>query len=70
MPFWSRVMHRCYDRADQRYGDPVIFTHTNSQPSPIVGWLRHSRQIAGWGTDPNPAQAWLAHVRSVLAQAQ
>jgi hypothetical protein len=48
----------------------VIFAHTNCQPSPITGWLRHSRQVSGWGTDPNPAQAWLAHVRGVLAQAQ
>ncbi len=48
----------------------VTFAHTNAQPSPITGWLRHSRQITGWGTDPNPAQAWLAHVRGVLALAR
>ena len=48
----------------------VTFAHTNAQPSPITGWLRHSRQLTGWGTDPNPAQAWLAHVRGVLALAQ
>lgn len=48
----------------------VTFAHTNAQPSPITGWLRHSRQITGWGIDPNPAQAWLAHVRGVLALAQ
>jgi hypothetical protein len=48
----------------------VTFARTNSQPSPRTGWLRHSRQISGWGTDVNPAQAWLAHVRGVLASAQ
>ena len=48
----------------------VTFAQTNCQPSPLTGWLRHSRQIAGWGTDLNPAQAWLAHVRGVLSQAQ
>jgi hypothetical protein len=48
----------------------VTFAQTNCQPTPVAGWLRHSRQITGWGTDPNPAQAWLAHVRGVLALAQ
>jgi hypothetical protein len=48
----------------------VSFAHTNSQPSPLAGWLRHSRQINGWGTDPNPTQAWLAHVRGVVGEAQ
>jgi hypothetical protein len=48
----------------------VTFARTNCQPSPVAGWLRHSRQVTGWGTDPDPAQAWLAHVRGVLAQAQ
>ena len=48
----------------------MTFARTNCQPSPITGWLRHSRQITGWGTDPDPARAWLAHVRGVLAQAQ
>jgi len=48
----------------------ITFAQTNCQPSPLTGWLRHSRQITGWGTDLNPAQAWLAHVRGVLALAQ
>ena len=48
----------------------VTFVRTNSQPSQLTGWLRHSRQIAGWGTDATPARAWLAHVRGVLALAQ
>lgn len=47
----------------------VTFARTNCQPSSVGGWLRHSRQVNGWGTDPNPAQAWLAHVRGVLALA-
>jgi hypothetical protein len=48
----------------------VTFAHTNSQPSEVAGWLRHSRQIADWGADAEPARAWLAHVRGVLATAQ
>jgi hypothetical protein len=48
----------------------VGFAHTNSQPSQLSGFARHSRQIAAWGTDPNPDQAWLAHVRSVVGEAQ
>lgn len=48
----------------------VTIVRTNSQPSPLAGWLRHSRQLEGWGTDPNPTQAWLAHVRGVVGEAQ
>ena len=48
----------------------IAFERTNSQPSPLAGWLRHSRQLNGWGTDPNPAQAWLAHVRGVVGEAR
>jgi len=48
----------------------IAFPRTNSQPSPIPSWTRHSRQIAEWGTDPNSAQAWLAHVRGVIGEAQ
>jgi len=48
----------------------LSFARTNSQPSPVAGWLRHSRQINGWGTDPNPTQAWLAHVRGVVGETQ
>ena len=46
----------------------VDFTRTNSEPSPRAGWLRHSRQIAGWG-DAEPAIAWASHVRAVLSEA-
>lgn len=48
----------------------VAFARTNSQPSERPGWLRHSRQVAGWGADLDPAQGWLAHVRGVLGEAQ
>src|SRR4051794_11962457 len=47
----------------------VTFARTNTGPSPLSGWLQHSRQIAGWGEDPDPAQAWLAHVRAVVGEA-
>ena len=47
----------------------VAFARTNAGPSPLTGWLRHSRQIAGWGGDPDPTQAWLAHVRAVVGEA-
>ncbi|WP_319446143.1 MULTISPECIES: hypothetical protein [unclassified Mycobacterium] len=48
----------------------VVFEHTNSQPSPVDGWIRHSRQINDWGSDPDPGQAWVAHVRGVLGDAR
>jgi hypothetical protein len=48
----------------------ITFASTNSQPSSLPGWLRHSRQITGWGADADPAQAWLAHVRGVTGQAR
>lgn len=47
----------------------VTIVHTNTQASPIAGWLGHSRNLAGWGNAEEPAQAWIAHVRSVLADA-
>ena len=48
----------------------MAFEHTNIQPSPVGGWMRHSRQIADWGSDSDPGQAWLAHVRGVLGEAR
>ena len=33
-------------------------------------WLRHSRQIRGWGGDADPERAWVAHVRGVLGAAR
>ena len=48
----------------------VVFANTNSQSSPLPGWLRHSRQVRGWGCDPDPAQGWLAHIRGILGEAR
>lgn len=47
----------------------VNFARSNTQASPISGWLKHSRQIAGWGNASEPAQAWIAHVRAVVGEA-
>lgn len=47
----------------------VTIPHTNTQASPVPGWLMHSRSITGWGDAAEPAQAWLAHARSVLGDA-
>jgi hypothetical protein len=48
----------------------VHFPRTNSQNSPIAGWLKHSRPPAGWGNDARPVQAYLAHVRGILGEAE
>ena len=48
----------------------ITFARTNSDANQCLpGWVRHSRQIAGWGDATEPAQAWIAHVRGVLAEA-
>lgn len=47
----------------------VRFQRTNTQGSPREGWVAHSRNLVGWGTDQNPARAWVAHVRSVIGEA-
>jgi len=48
----------------------VPLTRTNSDVNEtLFGWVRHSRQIAGWGDAEEPTQAWVAHVRGVLAEA-
>ena len=49
--------------------DAVKFARTNSQPSTLPGFLRHSRQIRDWGRDADAAQAWLSHHRGVLGEA-
>lgn len=49
--------------------ESVIFPATNSQPSTVPGWLKHSRNIQNWGDAVDPAQAFLAHVRAVLGDA-
>ena len=48
--------------------DRIQLSKTNSKPSPIDGWLKHSRDIQRWGNAMDPTQAWLAHVRSVLEE--
>lgn len=47
----------------------VSFAHTNSDGSPLPGWLRHSRNVDPWGHLADPMAAWLAHVRGVLGGA-
>lgn len=47
----------------------IRLSRTNSRPSSLAGWLRHSRNIAGWGDAAEPAQAWVAQVRGVLEEA-
>lgn len=47
----------------------VGFRRTNTQMSPKEGWVAHSRNLVGWGSDQNPARAWIAHVRSVIGEA-
>lgn len=47
----------------------VRFERSNTQPSSIAGWIKHSRQIQGWGNAKEPAQAWISHVRSVIGVA-
>jgi hypothetical protein len=48
----------------------VQFASTNPSTSDTLpGWVRHSRDIKGWGDAEEPAQAWLAHLRRVLQDA-
>jgi hypothetical protein len=47
----------------------VTIARTNTRPSPIPGWLMHSRSITGWGNAEEPTQAWIAHARSVIEEA-
>lgn len=46
----------------------VTFPSTNSQPSSKQGWVRHSRQIRGWG-DVAPGIGWASHIRGILGEA-
>lgn len=45
----------------------VKFSRTNSRPSPRSGWLKHSRQISGWGDAP-AGIAWTSHIQAVLSE--
>ena len=46
----------------------IGFPRTNSQESTKPGWLKHSREIIGWG-DAQPGIWWISHVRAVLGEA-
>ncbi len=46
----------------------VTFSNTNSRQSTKQRWLKHSRQINGWGDAP-PGICWASHVRSILSEA-
>ena len=46
----------------------IEFVHTNAEPSPKEGWLKHSRDCPGWGDSP-PSRCWIAHVQYVLGEA-
>jgi hypothetical protein len=46
----------------------LVSTNSNHDET-LPGWVRHSRQVNGWGDAEEPAQAWLAHVRRVLQDA-
>jgi hypothetical protein len=48
----------------------IMLPATNSQRSTRPRWLRHSRQVFGWGSDADSVRAWIAHVRGVLATAR
>lgn len=49
--------------------DTVRFTTTNSSPSSVPGWLKHSRGTPNWGNATHPAQAYVSHVRAVIGEA-
>ena len=46
----------------------IGFPETNSGASTKHGWLKHSRDIIGWGDAP-PGVWWTSHVRAVLGEA-
>lgn len=46
----------------------IAFSRTNARVSPKHGWLKHSRQLNGWGNEP-PGRCWAGHVRSVIGEA-
>ena len=50
------------------FPDAIRFSRTNAETSAKPGWLKHSRNIAGWGDSP-PASGWASHVRAVLSEA-
>ena len=48
--------------------DSIGFSSTNSRASTKPGWLKHSRDVIGWGDAP-PGVGWTSHVRAVLGEA-
>ena len=46
----------------------ISFLKTNSDASTKPGWLKHSRDIIGWGDAP-PGIWWTSHVRAVVGEA-
>ena len=46
----------------------IGFPETNSDTSTKTGWLKHSRDIIGWGDAPLGI-CWTSHVRAVLGEA-
>ena len=46
----------------------IAFPRTNDRKSSKLDWLKHSRQINGWGDAP-PGICWASHVRAVLSEA-
>ena len=50
------------------FPDSIRFPRTNTEPSSRPDWLKHSRNIAGWGDSP-AGSGWASHVRAVLSEA-
>ena len=46
----------------------IGFPETNRRASSKPAWLKHSRDIIGWGDAP-PGVWWTSHVRAVLGEA-
>ena len=49
------------------FPESIRFSRTNAEISTRSGWLKHSRNISGWGDSP-PASGWASHVRAVLSE--
>lgn len=49
--------------------ETVRFASTNTGPSTIPSWVKHSRGTNNWGDAAHAAQGYLAHVRAVIGEA-
>lgn len=47
----------------------VCFARSNTQPSDIPGWVKHSRGANAWGDAAHAPQAYVAHLRAVVGEA-